>query len=148
MFSGDLGFRVLKLDTSNIRAWNPDRDDLVQTLLDHEEHILAGRTENDIVYELLLKLGLDLCVPMRTRSFAGKTVSSIGGGVLMTCLAEEILASDVEALAQGIVAWHKELAPVGDTTCVFRDSAFENDVAKTNLAAILEQHGIQNVRSL
>ena len=44
--------------------------------------------------------------------------------------------------------WHKELAPVGDTTCVFRDSAFENDVAKTNLAAILEQHGIGNVRSL
>ena len=49
---------------------------------------------------------------------------------------------------QGIVAWHKELAPVGDTTCVFRDSAFENDVAKTNLAAILQQHGIGNVRSL
>lgn len=144
----DLGFRVFKLDHSNIRAWNPDRDDLAQTLLNHEEHILPGRTENDIVYELLLKLGLDLCVPMQSRSFAGKTVSAIGGGVLMTCLAEEILASDVEALAQGIVAWHKELAPLGDTTCVFRDSAFENDVAKTNLAAILEQHGIGNVRSL
>ena len=118
------------------------------TLLDHEEHILTGRTENDIVYELLLKLGLDLCVPMLARNFASKTVSAIGGGVLMTCLTEEILASDVEALAQGIVVWHKELAPVGDTTCVFRDSAFENDVAKTNLAAILEQHGIGNVRSL
>lgn len=144
----DLGFRVFKLDNSNIRAWNPDRDNLAQTLLDHEEHILAGRTENDIMYELLLKLGLDLCVPMQSRSFSDKTVSAIGGGVLMTCLAEEILAGDVEALAQGIVAWHKELAPVGDTTCVFRDSAFENDVAKTNLAAILEQHGIQNVRSL
>ena len=147
-FSGDTGFRVFKLDHSNIRAWNPDRDDLAQTLLDHEEHILAGRTENDIVYELLLKLGLDLCVPMQASNFAGKTVSAIGGGVLMTCLTEDILASDVEALAQGIVAWHKELAPVGDTTCVFRDSAFENDVAKTNLATILEQHGIGNVRSL
>lgn len=144
----DLGFRVFKLDHSNIRAWDPDRDNLAQTLLDHEEHILTGRNENDIVYELLLKLGLDLCVPMLTRNFAGKTVSAIGGGVLMTCLAEEILTSDVETLAQGIVAWHKVLAPVGDTTCVFRDSGFENDVAKTNLAAILEQHGISNVRSL
>lgn len=148
MFSGDLGFRVFKLDTSNIRAWNPNRDNLAQTLLDHEEHILTGRDENDIVYELLLKLGLDLCVTMLAHNFSGKTVSAIGGGVLMTCLAEEILATDVEVLAQGIVAWHKELAPVGDTTCVFRDSAFENDVAKTNLAAILEQHGIGNVRSL
>ena len=38
--------------------------------------------------------------------------------------------------------------PAGDTTCVFRDSAFANDVAKTNLAAILYQHGLTNVRSL
>ena len=42
----------------------------------------------------------------------------------------------------------QELAPAGDTTCVFRDSAFADDVAKSNLAAILEQHGIARVRSL
>ena len=148
MFAGDTGFRVFKLDTSNIRAWNPDRDNLEKTLLDHEEHILPGRTEADIVYELLLKLGLDLCVPIESRTIAGKTVGAIGGGVLLACLSERISAKDVEALAQGIVAWHKELAPAGDTTCVFRDSAFENDIAKSNLAAILEQYGIANVRSL
>jgi adenine-specific DNA-methyltransferase len=148
MFVGDTGFRVFKLDNSNIRAWNPDRDNLEKTLLDHEEHILPGRTEADIVYELLLKLGLDLCVPMESRNIAGKTVGSIGGGVLMTCLADQITRDGVEPLAQGIVAWHKELAPAGDTTCIFRDSAFADDVAKTNLAVILEQYGIQNVRSL
>lgn len=38
--------------------------------------------------------------------------------------------------------------PAGDATCIFRDSAFADDVAKTNLAVILEQYGIQNVRSL
>lgn len=148
MFSGDTGFRVFKLDNSNIRAWNPDRDNLEQSLLDHEEHILPGRTEADIVFELLLKLGLDLCVPMESRRIAGKTVGSIGGGVLLTCLADKISRDEVEFLAQGIVGWHKELAPAGDATCIFRDSAFADDVAKTNLAAILEQHGIQNVRSL
>ena len=148
MFAGDTGFRVFKLDTSNIRAWNPDRDNLEKTLLDHEEHILPGRTEADIVYELLLKLGLDLCVPIVSRTIAGKTVGAIGGGVLLACLAERIAVVEVEALAQGIVAWRKELAPAGDTTCVFRDSAFENDIAKSNLAAILEQYGIANVRSL
>jgi len=148
MFAGDTGFRVFKLDTSNIRAWNPDRDNLEKTLLDHEEHILPGRTEADIVYELLLKLGLDLCVPIASRTIAGKTVGAIGGGVLLACLSERITAKEVEALAQGIVAWRKELAPAGDTTCVFRDSAFENDIAKSNLAAILEQYGIANVRSL
>lgn len=148
LFAGDLGFRVFKLDSSNIRTWDPDRDNLEQTLLDNLEHIKLGRSEADILYELLLKLGLDLCVPIETRSVAGKNVQSIGVGVLMTCLAESITREEVEALALGIIAWHKELAPAGDTTCVFRDSAFADDVAKSNLSAILFQHGIENVRSL
>ncbi|MCE8039760.1 site-specific DNA-methyltransferase [Halomonas sp. MCCC 1A11062] len=148
MFAGDTGFRVFKLDTSNIRAWNPQPEDLEASLLDHQEHILPGRSEDDLLYELLLKLGLDLCVPIEQRKIAGKTVHSVGAGVLMACLAENITVDDVETLAQGIVTWHEALAPAGDTTCVFRDSAFANDVAKTNMAAILEQHGIQNVRSL
>ena len=87
-------------------------------------------------------------MPIESRTIAGKTVGAIGGGVLLACLSERITIKDVEDLAQGIVAWRKELAPAGDTTCVFRDSAFENDIAKSNLAAILEQYGIANVRSL
>jgi adenine-specific DNA-methyltransferase len=148
MFAGDLGFRVFKLDSSNIRAWEPDRDDLDQSLHDSVEHIKPDRTESDVLYELLLKLGLDLCVPIETRTLGGKEVHAVGGGVLMACLAEKVERNDVEALAQGIVDWHSALAPAGDTTCVFRDSAFADDVAKTNMAAILEQHGIANVRSL
>jgi adenine-specific DNA-methyltransferase len=144
----DLGFRVFKLDSTNIRAWEPHPDDLEQTLLDSVDHLLAERTEQDILYELLLKLGLDLCVPIETRTLAGKQAHSIGGGVLLVCLAEAIGREEVEPLALGLVEWHKEAAPAGDTTCVFRDSAFADDVAKTNLTAILEQHGLTNVRSL
>jgi molecular chaperone DnaK len=76
------------------------------------------------------------------------SVNSIGGGVLLACLDTRIAEADAGPLALGIVQWHKVLAPAGDTTCVFRDNAFANDVAKTNLAAILEQHGIGQVRSL
>ena len=148
MFAGDLGFRVFKLDSSNIRAWEPDRNNLDKTLFEYQEHLKADRSESDILYELLIKLGLDLCVPMATRTIAGKLVHSIGGGVLLACLATEIKRDDVEPLAQGIVAWHQALAPASDTTCVFRDSAFADDVAKTNLAAILSQHGVITVRSL
>lgn len=148
MFPGDLGFRVFKLNSSNIRAWEPDRDNIDQSLFDSIEHLKTDRTEIDILYELLLKLGLDLCVPIEQKSIAGKAVHSIGGGVLLACLSTQITRDEVEPLAQGIVAWHQGLAPVGDTTCVFRDSAFADDVAKTNLAAILNQHGISNVRSL
>lgn len=147
-WQGDSGFRVFKLDRSNIRAWNPNPENLEATLLDYEDHLLEGRSEADVLYELLLKLGLDLCVPIEQRTIAGHEVYTVGGGVLTACLAEQIKRDQVEALAQGITGWYQELAPVGNTTCVFRDSAFADDVAKTNLAAILEQYGIQNVRSL
>lgn len=147
-WGGDMGFRVFTLDASNIRAWNPKPDDLEATLFDHQDHLLEGRSESDVLYELLLKLGLDLCVSIEKRSIEGLDVHAVGGGVLLACLAEKITREQVESLAQSIITWHKELAPAGDTTCVFRDSAFADDVAKTNLAAILEQYGIQNVRSL
>lgn len=117
-------------------------------MLDSQEHLLPNRTEADILTELLLKLGLDLCVPIEQQQIAGKIVHSIGGGVLLACLAERITRDQVEDLAQGIVAWHKAQAPASDSTCVFRDSAFADDIAKTNLAAILNQAGIKNVRSL
>ncbi len=148
MLKGEPGFRVYKLDTSNIRAWQPTASDLGATLFEHQEHLAAGRSEGDLLSELLLKLGLDLCVPTEARTISGKAVHSVAGGVLMTCLDQEIQGAEVETLAQGILTWHRQLAPASDTTCVFRDSAFADDVAKTNMGAILEQNGIANVRSL
>ena len=153
MFAGDLGFRVFKLASSNIRAWEPDRDKLADTLDASIEHLKTDRTEQDILFELLLKLGLDLCVPIETKRVEGAKkkeheVHSIGSGSLLVCLSPEIPQPDVEPLALGLVAWHTQLKPAGETTVVFRDSAFADDVAKTNLAAILHQHGLETVRSL
>ncbi len=148
MFTGDMGFRVFKLDKSNIRAWIPNSIDLEQTLLSHQEHLLPDRSEADLLHELILKLGLDLCVPVASHTIHNKEIHSVGGGALIVCMATEILATHVERLATSIIEMRNELAPAGDTTCVFRDSAFADDVAKTNMAAILEQNGILNVRSL
>lgn len=147
-YGGDTGFRVFRLDTSNLRVWNPKPSDLQADLISSQEHLLEGRSNDDILCELLLKLGLDLCMSINHRNIGGSNVYSVGGGVLMTCLVESISSQMVEPIAEGIVAWHKELAPAGDSTCVFRDSAFVDDVAKTNMAAILAQNGIVNVRSL
>ena len=146
--AGDLGFRVFKLASSNIRAWEPNRDDLPKTLEESVEHLKTDRSEQDILFELMLKLGLDLTVPIEQKAISGKAVHSIGAGTLLVCLAEQIAAAEVEPLALGMVGWHKELEPVGETNVVFRDSAFADDVAKTNLTAILEQRGLGNVRSL
>ncbi|WP_127754359.1 site-specific DNA-methyltransferase [Devosia sp. 1566] len=146
--ASDLGFRVFKLAQSNIRSWDPTPSDIEGTLLANSEHLVQGRTEQDVLYELLLKLGLDLCVPIEQKEIAGKSVHSIGGGTLIVCLGDGLTGHVVEALANGIVAWRKALAPAVDTRVVFKDSSFADDVAKTNMAAILNQNGILDVRSL
>jgi adenine-specific DNA-methyltransferase len=148
LFKGDYGFRVFKLAHSNIRAWAPEPSDLEGTLLANAEHLVQGRKEQDVLYELLLKLGLDLCVSMEERQIAGKTVHAIGGGALIVCLADGLTKDVVEELGNGVVAWRAALAPAVDTRVVFKDSGFSDDVAKTNMAAILNQNGIHDVRSL
>lgn len=148
LFAGDRGFRVFKLSQSNIRAWEPVPSDLEGTLIANAEHLIQGRTEQDVLFEMLLKVGLDLCVPIEKKEVAGKTVHSIGGGALIVCLADGLTKDVVEALANGIIAWREMVAPAVDTRVVFKDSGFADDVAKTNMAAILNQNGILDVRSL
>ena len=152
-YNGDLGFKVFKLASSNIKVWNPDRTDLETSLLDHQEHLIEGRSEQDILYELLLKRGVDLTTPIETKQISGKNVHSVGFGKIITCLDELISNDDVEELSAGIIAWQKELKETLDietleTHVFFRDSAFRDDIAKTNMAAILDQNGINHVRSL
>lgn len=144
----DIGFRTFQLDTSNIRSWNPNPLDLKDTLFANLEHLAPERSDNDVLYEILLKLGLDLCVLIEQQKIASKTVHSIGEGALLACLDEHISVADAEPLALGMAQWREQQGTATGTTAVFRDSAFENDVAKSNLAAILEQHGIRQVRSL
>ncbi len=163
LFHGDLGFRVFKLDTTSIRPWDPTLPVTEQRLLEEVDNILPGRTEQDLLYELLLKRGLELTVPIVVRTLAGKQVFAVSTGDLIACLAPHIESPDVEALAEGIVTWHKELAPppaidpnaplekpakFDPPLVVFRDTAFADDVAKSNLTEILKQHNLTDVRSL
>ena len=150
---GDIGFRYFRLDSSNIQAWEPVPDKFAETLEASIEHLKTDRTEQDILFELLLKLGLDLCVPIETKKVEGSanqahSLHSIGGGSLLVCLSKSIPQIEVEPIALALVVWHQELKPAGDTTVVFRDSAFADDVAKSNITAILQQHGLETVRSL
>ena len=144
----DMGFRVFKLGSSSIRAWNPDPSDLESSLLSQVEHLVDGRSQDDVLYEMLLRRGVDLAVPIEVRSICGKDIHSIGYGVLFACLDESINKDQIEEIGQGIVEWYRELAPSSDTHVFFRDRAFSDDVSKTNMAAILEQNGINHVRSL
>ncbi|WP_435103789.1 DNA methyltransferase [Arhodomonas sp. AD133] len=139
----DLGFKVLKLSASNIRPWDPNANDLKTSLFDAVENIKSDRTERDVLYELLLKYGLDLAVPIEERQIAGKTVYIIGAGALVVCLADN---TDLEVV-NGIAALKDELTPEV-MRVVFKDAGFADDVVKTNTVQILRQAGIEDVKSL
>ncbi len=147
-WKGDVGFRVFKLDTSNIRPWEATAETLSEQIDAYVSPILEGRSEEDLLTELMLKRGIDLSVNIETRQFDGLTVFCVDGGKLFTCFTSQIPASCVEVLTKGIIDWHKSLKAGKDTVCYFLDDAFENNVAKTNLCAILEQHGLTNLHSL
>ncbi|MGM8950649.1 site-specific DNA-methyltransferase [Enterobacter hormaechei subsp. steigerwaltii] len=147
-WKGDVGFRVFKLDTSNIRPWEASAETLSEQIDAYVSPILEGRSEEDLLTELMLKRGIDLSVNIETRQFDGLTVSCVDGGKLFTCFTSQIPASCVEVLTKGIIDWHKSLKAGKDTVCYFLDDAFENNVAKTNICAILEQHGLTNLHSL
>ena len=139
----DLGFKVFKLDASNIKPWDADFDNLEAELFNAVENIKPDRSEADVLYELLLKYGLDLAVPIEERKIESKTVYIIGAGALVVCLADKISLKVVE----GIAALKDELKPEV-MRVVFKDAGFADDVVKTNTVQILRQAGIDDVKSL
>ena len=142
-YEGDLGFKVFKLDSTNIKPWEADYNNLERTLEDYITNIKDGRSEHDILYEILLKYGLDLTLPIEERTIGGKTVFVIGYGALIICLADDITLKTVE----GIAELKKELQPE-IMRVVFKDLGFRDDVIKTNAVQILLQAGIEDVKSL
>lgn len=138
----DIGFKVFKLDSSNINAWDGDPERMQENLLSAAENIKPDRTEADVLYEVLLKYGLDLTLPIEERTIAKCTVYNVGMGALFLCLAEQI----TNAVAEGIGQWKEELEP---ETCrvIFRDNGF-TDVEKTNAVQTLKRYGVTEVRSV
>ena len=142
-YQGDLGFKVFKLDSTNIKPWELDFDLTEQDLEDQISNIKHGRKDEDVLYEVLLKYGLDLTLPITEHSVAGHKVFDIGMGALMICLSDDITLDVVE----GIAKLKDELKPE-IMRVVFKDAGFADDVVKTNAVQILKQAGIEDVRSL
>jgi len=142
-YDGDLGFKVFKLDSTNIKPWEVDFDMTERTLEDFISNIKPDRREEDVLYEILLKYGLDLTLPITEHAIAGQKVFDIGMGALIICLSDAISLEVVEGIAKLKDELNPEIMRV-----VFKDSGFKDDVVKTNAAQILKQAGIVDVRSL
>ncbi len=142
MVNRDLGFKVFQLDSSNIKSWDGNPDNLESSLFDSVSNIKSDRSEEDVLYEILLKYGLDLTLSIEERDIHGKKVFNVGTGSLFVCLANEITSK----VAEGIGEWKEECDP---KVCrvVFKDNGF-TDVEKTNSIQILKRFGINEIRSI
>ena len=139
----DTGFKVFKLDTSNIKEWNSETEDLKQSLFDSIDNIKSNRTSLDILYEILLKYGLDLNVPI----IKNDNFFSIDGGKLLISLNKEITEDTIDSICQE----YKILSESDieyKTTVILRDNSFHNDIDKTNAVQKLKQFGITEIRSI
>lgn len=139
----DVGFKVFKLDSSNLKKWNPDYDNLEMTLDNMIDNFVEGRSEEDVLYEIMLKFGVNLTYSVETIDISGKRIFNIGFGALMVCLDDDITLDVVER----IVKLKDELKPE-ITRVVLKDNGFKNDTVKTNAIQILNRNNIDEVMSI
>lgn len=134
----DRGFKVFKLQSSSFSAWNPavekDADALAKQLEMHVQHIVAGRTEEDILFEILLKSGYALSAPIEKLNPAGKTVYSIDGGLLVICLDHGLNKEVIQAIAG--------LQPTPERVVLLDEGFAGNDQLKTNAVQTMKAKGI------
>lgn len=133
----DTGFKVLKLDQSNIREWHTDFEQLEEALDLFEEVFVEGRSELDIVYEMVLKNGLELTSPVTVFHVDGRNVYDIAHGRLFICLDDHIDRRIAEAIVE---ARKKSGAKAGSV--IFKDTGFAgNDAEKLNCYEYLKDAG-------
>ena len=135
----DVGFKAFKLDTSNLKTWDatPIEDeqlDLLYRRMNSMIHrVKPERTDLDMIYEIMLKLGVPLTYSVTSFSINNKTVYGVGDDcLLLICLAENVQPEDVEQMT--------EYAPA--KIIISRDS-FADDTAMANAYYILRDHGIE-----
>ncbi len=136
----DVGFKVLKLDKSNIREWNVDFEELEDQITAFNNMFVSGRNELDVVYEIMLKYGLELTYPINTFQVEEKNIYDIAFGNLFICLNENIDTT----IAQAIIDKRKNYG-IETSTVVFADYGFKgNDSEKLNCFKLLQDAGYQD----
>ena len=134
----DTGFKVFKLDSSNIMKWNPDYNNLKSNLLAQTDNLVDGRSNLDLVYEIMLKYGVDITLPIDEYENGGYKLYSVGAGALIICLDDKI----TKDVANSIVDLKNELNPFVSRV-VLKDSGFISDADKVNVREILKNNEIE-----
>lgn len=138
----EIGFRVFKLADSNFKLWKGHAQDAKESLGDqlelHVDHIRRGRSDDDILYELLLKSGFPLSTSIEVKTIAATKVYSIAQGALIICLERALTLDLIRATA--------DLKP---ERVVCLDEGFAgNDQLKTNAVQIMKTKGVTSFRTV
>lgn len=136
----DLGFKVFKLDKSNFKIWDGNiEEETIETQLQMGiDHVDPNSSAEDILYEILLKSGFGLDVPIAELQLAGKTVYSIAEDALLICLDKDLNKEAIKAIAK------KEPARV-----VCLDEGFKgNDQLKTNAVQMMRSYNVEDFKTV
>ena len=132
----DTGFRVLKLDSSNMNDvfYTPE----AFTDLDlFEDNIKGDRTDEDLLFQTMIELGIELSAKIEKKSIAGKTVWSVSDGYLMACFDKDVNETTI-----------KEIAKMKPFYFVMRDSSMATDNVADNFEQIWSEYSKDTVRRI
>ena len=134
----DIGFRCLRLDSSNMEnVYYTPEETQQQDLFSLVDNVKPDRTPEDLLFQVMLDLGVLLSSPIEVKEIAGKKVFNVANGCLLACFDHDVTEETVKAIAQ--------MKPY---YAVFRDSSMANDSVATNFDQIFETYSPETVRKV
>lgn len=125
----DFGFRAYKLDSSNFKEVSQTPDSFSQeSLFDSVSNIKDGRTDLDLLFQIMLTWGMELSLPIAKTQIDGTDIYNVADGALIACFADEISESVL-----------RQIAKEEPLRAVFKDESFANSAAKINLGQIFKE---------
>lgn len=134
----DIGFRCLRLDESNMKpVYYTPEETQQQDLFSLVDNVKSDRTPEDLLFQVMLDLGVLLSSPIEATEIAGKKVFNVADGFLLACFDHDVTEDTVKAIAQ-----------IKPYYAVFRDSSMANDSVATNFDQIFETYSPETVRKV
>lgn len=132
----DIGFRVLKLDSSNMQDVYYSPEQFNENLL-FEDNIKHDRTDEDLLFQAMIELGIELSAKIEQREIAGKTVWSVADNYLMACFDKDVNETTITEIARQHPYYF-----------VLRDSSLATDNVADNFEQIWEEYSKETVRRI
>ncbi len=137
----DIGFKVFKLDSSNLKSWDSSMENLEENIIEMDTNLKKDRSNEDLLYEILLKSGVELTAKIEKIKVGYNILYNIGEGALLACLDDKITQDVIDEIPK-----HKSLFM--ETKVIFKEVGFMSDAAKINAIQNLKQFKIEDVRSV